>query len=140
MRMSANRQSFLGTGWAFPPSFDRMNHRVRLVSDVEDIAESIRIILATIPGERVMQPTFGCPLNRLVFEKVDAVMIAEMNHMIRFALLEFEPRINFISADVLDREDLDGIIHIALHYSIVITNTRHNLVFPFYLLGEGTNL
>jgi phage baseplate assembly protein W len=138
--MGTSKQSFLGTGWGFPPSFDRVNHRVRLVADAEDIAESIRIILGTTPGERVMQPTFGCPLSRLVFEKVDAAMIAELNHMIRFALLEFEPRINFIAADVLDREELDGIIHIAVHYSIVITNTRHNLVFPFYLNGEGTNI
>lgn len=138
--MGAGKQSFLGTGWGFPPSFDRVNHLVRLVADAEDIAESIRIILGTTPGERVMQPTFGCPLNRLVFEKIDAAMIAELNHMIRFALLEFEPRINFIAADVLDREELDGIIHIAVHYAIVITNTRHNLVFPFYLMGEGTNI
>src|SRR5262245_30105665 len=85
-----NKQSFLGTGWSFPPVFDRVNHRLRLVSDAEDIAESIRIILGTTPGERVMQPAFGCPLNRLVFEKVDAAMIAEMNHLIYHALLDFE--------------------------------------------------
>jgi len=138
--MNMNRQSFLGTGWGFPPSFDRVMHRTRLVSDTEDIAESIRLILSTRPGERIMQPTFGCYLSRLVFEKVDAAMIAELNHMIYHALLDFEPRVNFISADVLDREILDGAIHIAVHYAIVTTNTRHNLVFPFYLNGEGTNI
>jgi len=138
--MNMNRQSFLGTGWAFPPSFDRVTHRTRLVSDADDIAESIRLILSTRPGERIMQPAFGCYLYRLVFEKVDAAMIAELNHMIYHALLDFEPRVNFISADVLDREELDGVIHIAVHYSIVSTNTRHNLVFPFYLRGEGTNI
>ena len=87
-----------------------------------------------------MQPAFGCYLSRLVFEKVDAAMIAELNHMIYHALLDFEPRVNFISADVLDRVELDGVIHIAVHYAIVTTNTRHNLVFPFYLRGEGTNI
>jgi phage baseplate assembly protein W len=138
--MAANKQSFLGTGWAFPPSFDRVNHRVRLVSDADDIAESIRLILATTPGERVMQPTFGCHLDRLVFEKIDAAMIAELNHMVYHALLDFEPRVNFISADILDREEQDGVVHLVVHYSIVITNTRHNLVFPFYLMGEGTNI
>jgi phage baseplate assembly protein W len=138
--MSTNNPSFLGTGWGFPPSFDRVNHRVRLVSEAEDIAESIRIILGTTPGERVMQPTFGCHLSRLVFEKIDSAMIAELNHLVYHALLDFEPRVNFLSADVLDREELDGVIHIAVHYAIVITNTRHNLVFPFYLMGEGTNI
>ena len=113
---------------------------MRLVSDAEDISESIRIILSTTPGERIMQPTFGCNLSRLVFEKIDSAMIAELNHMVYHALLDFEPRVNFISAEILDREELDGVLHISIHYSIVITNTRHNLVYPFYLLGEGTNV
>ena len=138
--MASSKASFLGTGWGFPPSFDRASHRVRLVSDAADIAESIHLILATTPGERVMQPTFGCQLSRLVFEKIDSAMIAELNHLIYHALLDFEPRVNFLSADVLDREELDGAIHISVHYSIVITNTRHNLVFPYYLRGEGTNI
>lgn len=138
--MTSNRQSFLGTGWAFPPSFDRVNHRIRLVSDAEDIAQSIRLILRTTPGERIMQPTYGCHLSRLVFEKVDAAMIAELNHLVYHALLDFEPRVNFLSADILDRNEPDGRIDIAVHYAIVATNTRHNLVFPFYLLGEGTNI
>ena len=138
--MNANRRSFLGTGWGFPPFFDKVNLQVRLVSDAEDISESIRIILSTTPGERIMQPTFGCNLSRLVFEKIDSAMIAELNHMVYHALLDFEPRVNFISAEILDREELDGVLHISIHYSIVITNTRHNLVYPFYLLGEGTNV
>ena len=138
--MSTHRHSFLGTGWAFPPSFDRVNHRIRLVSDAEDIAQSIRLILRTTPGERIMQPAFGCNLSRLVFEKVDAAMIAELNHLVYHALLDFEPRVNFLSAEILDRKELDGRIDIAIHYAIVATNTRHNLVFPFYLQGEGTNI
>lgn len=138
--MSTHRQSFLGTGWAFPPSFDRVNHRIRLVSDADDIKQSIRLILRTTPGERVMQPAFGCHLSRLVFEKIDAAMIAELNHLVYHALLEFEPRVNFLSADILARKELDGRIDIAVNYAIVATNTRHNLVFPFYLLGEGTNI
>lgn len=138
--MTKQPQSFLGTGWAFPPSFDRVNHRVRLVSDAADIAESIYLILRTTPGERIMQPTFGCNLVRLVFEKVDAAMVAELNHLVYYALLDFEPRVNFISADILDRETADGVVRISINYSIVATNTRHNLVFPFYLQGEGTNI
>jgi phage baseplate assembly protein W len=138
--MNADKQSFLGTGWSFPPYFDKLTHTARLVSDAEDIGESIRIILSTTPGERIMQPTFGCNLSRLVFEKVDTSLTAELNHMIYHALLEFEPRVNFISAEIIDRDVLDGVLHISIHYSIVITNTRHNLVFPFYLRGEGTNI
>lgn len=134
-----NKSSFLGTGWSFPVCFDPIGRDLRMVSDQEDIEESIRIILGTTPGERVMQPTFGCNLNRFVFEKVDASLVTELNHLLYNALLDFEPRINFIGAEVLRREALDGVLHIRIDYSIVITNTRHNMVYPFYYT-EGTNL
>ncbi len=132
-------QSFLGSGWSFPPAFDKINHHVRMVSDEEDIAESIRIILGTTPGERLMQPEFGCNLKRLVFEKVDTSLEAELNHILYHALLDFEPRVNFLSVDIIQRNELEGILQIQLNYSIISTNTRHNIVFPFYLL-EGTNV
>ncbi|TAM96938.1 MAG: hypothetical protein EPN39_12525 [Chitinophagaceae bacterium] len=132
-------QSFLGTGWSFPPAFDKINHRVLMVSDTEDIAESIRIILSTTPGERLMQPKFGCNLKKLVFESIDTTLIAKLNHLIYHALLDFEPRINFLAAEIIDRDELNGILHIQVNYSIILTNTRHNIVFPFYLL-EGTNI
>lgn len=131
--------SFLGTGWGFPPAFDKVNHHVRMVSNQEDIAESIRIILSTTPGERLMQPEFGCNLKKLVFEKIDSTFVAELNHLIYYALLNFEPRINFLAAEILRRDELNGILHIKVDYFVIITNTRHNIVFPFYL-SEGTNI
>jgi phage baseplate assembly protein W len=137
--MASNKQSFLGTGWSFPVCFDPISHGIRTASDQEDIRESIRIILSTIPGERIMQPTFGCNLHRLVFEKLDASLIAELNHILFNALLDFEPRINFLGADVLSRDELDGVLHLRIDYSIIITNTRHNMVYPFYYT-EGTNV
>jgi len=133
------KRSFLGTGWSFPPVFDNVNNRVRLVSEAEDIEESIRIILGTIPGERIMQPEFGCDLKKLVFEKIDTMLTAELNHLVYHALLEFEPRVNFISANIVSRKEADGVLHIEVSFSIVSTNTRHNIVFPFYL-AEGTNI
>lgn len=132
-------KSFLGTGWSFPPTFSKKGKQVRLSSDQEDIEQSIRIILSTIPGERLMRPEFGCGIRTFVFEKRDSVFVNGLNHVIGQALLNFEPRINFINAEVLEQNNLDGVLHIQINYTIIITNTRHNMVFPFYLL-EGTNL
>jgi phage baseplate assembly protein W len=131
--------SFLGRGWAFPPSFDRGSMSVKMVSELEDIQESIRIILSTTPGERVMQPAFGCPLRRMVFERLDTAFMNELNDIIRQALLNFEPRIRFIEAVVIQENVLEGIVYIEIGFSVIITNTRHNLVYPFYFL-EGTNI
>src|SRR3954471_24329915 len=132
-------KSFLGTGRSFPPDFSRADNSVLMVSDIRDIEESIRIILSTTPGERIMQPEFGCDLKRLVFEKIDSTLIASLDHLIYHALLNFEPRITFINTEVLSSDDLDGQLHIRINFKVIITNSRHNIVFPFYLL-EGTNI
>ncbi|SEM46333.1 hypothetical protein SAMN04488505_104470 [Chitinophaga rupis] len=137
--MAKEIQSFLGTGWSFPPSFDKLDASVQMVSDVMDIEESIRIILSTIPGERLMQPDFGCDIKRLVFEIADSRMISELNHIIYHALLKYEPRIKFIDAVVADRSQDMGALFMQITYSIIATNTRHNMVYPFYYL-EGTNI
>ena len=137
--MAKEIQSFLGTGWSFPPSFDKLDASVLMVSDVADIEESIRIILSTLPGERFMQPDFGCDIKRLVFENVDSMMISELNHIIYHALLQYEPRIRFIDANVVDRSQDKGALYMQINYSIIATNTRHNMVYPFYYL-EGTNI
>ncbi|MFZ4103039.1 MAG: GPW/gp25 family protein, partial [Sphingobacterium thalpophilum] len=93
-------KSFLGTGWSFPPVFNKVDHSVSMVSEIKDIGESIQIILSTTPGERIMQPEFGCDLKRLVFEKIDSSLIASLDHLIYHALLNFEPRITYLKTEV----------------------------------------
>jgi phage baseplate assembly protein W len=130
---------FLGTGWGFPPAFNKSPDTVQMVSEKQDIRESIFIILSTTPGERIMQPEFGCNLKQLAFEINDSTLIATFNHIIYHALLNFEPRVNFTEATIIERDELDGILYIEINYTIITTNTRHNIVFPFYLT-EGTNV
>lgn len=132
-------KSFLGTGWSFPPDFNRVDNSVQMVSDVSDIEDSIRIILSTTPGERIMQPEFGCDLKRLAFETIDSTLLASLDHLIYHALLNFEPRITFLNTEVLNLESHDGQLLIQINFKVIITNSRHNIVFPFYLL-EGTNV
>jgi uncharacterized protein len=131
--------SFLGTGWSFPPAFDKTGNSAIMTSDIEDIEQSIRIILGTIPGERVMQPLFGCDLKRLVFEKYETALIGELNHLIYYALLNYEPRVKFLDLAITGRNEEEGYLQVEIHYSVIITNTRHNMVFPFYFI-EGTNV
>ena len=132
-------KSFLGTGWSFPPDFSKIENSVQMVSDVTDIEDSIRIILSTTPGERIMQPEFGCDLKRLVFEIIDSTLLASLDHLIYHALLNFEPRITFLNTEVLNMDSPDGKLLIQINFKVIITNSRHNIVFPFYLL-EGTNV
>ncbi len=134
-----NESSFLGTGWTFPPSFDLKEKKIVMVSNEEDITQSLHILLHTIPGERIMEPEYGCDLRKLVFEKLDNSLIHRFNEIISSAILNFEPRIKFQNIEVLEKNNQEGRIMIKVNYTIITTNTRHNIVFPFYLY-EGTNV
>lgn len=135
--MSDQDPSFLGRGWAFPPAFDAATGGAHLVQADEDIAESLRILMQTRPGERVMHPNYGCRLHDLVFETMDGDIEADIEVAITRAILFFEPRIKLgpVLVDTVDA--LDGKISITLTYTVVETNERHNMVFPFYI-SEGT--
>ena len=86
-----------------------------------------------------MQPAYGCGLRTLVFESVSASVCTEMQDMIERTILFFEPRITLDKIDVCSEEMAQGLIEIELTYTIRRTNTRSNMVYPFYFL-EGTNL
>ena len=75
----AETTDFLGVGWAFPPAFDDLAKGVRMVSAETDIRQSLVILLGTIPGERVMQPDYGCDLRRLVFEPINQNTITDLS-------------------------------------------------------------
>lgn len=137
--MANEINSFLGKGWSFPPTFNKFTNSVQMASDLQDIEESIRIILETYPGERIMQPEFGCFLKRLVFEQINASLIQQINDTIGKALLNFEPRIKFINCEILNTNDINGVLNIGIHFSVIITNTRNNIIYPFYIT-EGTDV
>jgi phage baseplate assembly protein W len=124
--------SFLGTGWAFPPQFGRSG-QVAMVSDAHDIHESLFILLSTRPGERVMHPLYGCALRSIVFENVSESLKTEVRAMITRAIERCEPRVTVELVSVYMDPARDGVLVIEVMYRIRATNTVHNLVYPFYL-------
>ncbi len=116
-----------------------MRGEARMGSGEDDIRESLRILLGTVPGERVMQPSYGCSLKELLFESITENTVTIIKDAIRRAILFFEPRITLddIQADITNAEE--GQLLLTLMYTIRTTNTRSNLVYPFYYL-EGTNI
>ncbi|WP_187428044.1 hypothetical protein ROLI_001600 [Roseobacter fucihabitans] len=135
--MAQNDPSFLGRGWSFPPRFDGYTGQAHLSHGEEDIVESLRILMETRPGERVMHPTYGCRLHDLVFAPMNGETKAAIRVAITQAILFFEPRITLKSVEVVTRDWTGGILRIALSYTVNQTNTRHNMVFPYYI-NEGT--
>ncbi len=134
-----HRKTFLGVGWKFPPTFNKTTKSVEMVSEDQDIQESLRILLSTRPGERLMLPEYGCDTNALVFESIDANSISYMKNKIERAILYFEPRITLDQIDIRFDNQTDGLLLINIDYTIRKTNTRSNMVYPYYIL-EGTEI
>jgi phage baseplate assembly protein W len=125
-------RAFLGVGWAFPPRLEPGGRIAEAVYE-QDVREAIGIILGTNPGERVMRPDFGAGLNTFVFEPVNPTTVARVEGRVRNSLITWEPRIDVVSAQVRPQGNPPVILLIELSYRIRATNTRHNLVYPFYL-------
>lgn len=130
-------KTYLGTGWGFPVRFNQGG--VHLVSDEEDIWESLRILFSTIPGERVFRYNYGCPIDKWVFSKIDLSERTMIIDIIEQAIREGEPRIITDLVEVEIRDAMEGILWIKIDFTIRQTNSRSSMVYPFYFL-EGTQL
>lgn len=128
---------YLGRGWSFPPTFDEHTNALVLSEEEEDIRQSLFILLTTTPGERPTRPEYGCDLQSIIFEPINAATRNRLTSLIKYAVLYFEPRIvlDEVEIEVLDVEE--GIVNLILHYTITQVNSRSNVVFPFYK-AEGT--
>jgi uncharacterized protein len=131
-------KAFLGRGWKFPVQIDPMSGRVAMSELEQDIRESIYIILATAPGERVMRPDFGCGIHELVFSTMSSATMGLFESRVREAITRWEARVEILRVDVFTKEPEKGKLEIELACRVRDTNTEFNLVFPFYLTeGAG---
>jgi uncharacterized protein len=128
----ARRGDLVGSGWGFPAAIGRSG-AVRLVTGAEEIDAAIRLILSTMPGERVMRPDFGCAMWNVVFAPLTAGTLGLVEKTVREALDRWEPRISLDRVEADADHDRAAVV-IQLDYRIRATNDPRNLVFPFYTI------
>ncbi len=131
-------KTFLGTGWGFPPTFDKALRKVGLLAGVEDIHSSLEILLSTALGERVMRSDYGSNLDKYIFDPIDENLKSLLKKIITDAIYLYEPRITPDQVG-LTAEPEEGRVMIEVSFTVKATNSRSNIVFPYYLI-EGTNL
>lgn len=125
-------REFLGRGWQFPVGTDSAG-TVALSEGEADIEESIRIVLGTAKGERVMRPEFGCGIHDYVFATVNATTLNLVETSVREALVRWEPRIDVQRVEA-SREGINaGKLLVSIDYRVRSSNNEYNLVYPFYL-------
>jgi uncharacterized protein len=129
-------RAFLGVGWAFPVGVGP-DGAIKEAAYDDDIRQAILIILMTSPGERVMRPDFGAGLSDFVFEPVSTALIEQVKDRVQKALVTWEPRIEVMAVDVTTDPAQRNCLLIDMTYQVRATNTRQNLVFPFFL-EEGS--
>ena len=123
---------FEGRGWQFPIRVDDAG-AIAEAGEEDKVRQSIEIILRTSPGERVMRPDFGCGIHDLVFDTISGAMIGRVASVVAGALATWEPRIDVLSVrSQQDTEDPTRLL-IEINYRLRSSNSRFNLVFPFYV-------
>jgi phage baseplate assembly protein W len=135
----AEDTQFLGRGWSFPVSFGDQGRSVSMAEAEEDIRQSLSILLSTSLGERVLRPTFGWKRDALMFEPLSTSFASYLAREIETAILFYEARITLNKVDFETSRDLAGLILIRIDYTVRTTNSRTNLVFPFYLDHQETS-
>jgi phage baseplate assembly protein W len=102
-----------------------------------DIEQSIRIILETLPGERVMRPEFGCKAKLLLFAPQNGATHSLLSLYVEQALARWEPRIQLESVSSGADPAHDGVLQCSIAYTIKDTHDRRSIVYPFFILDEG---
>jgi hypothetical protein len=110
----------------------------------EIIEDSLRAIIETRQGERVMLPDYGIP--DFVFSVMDAGFTARMAYFIELQARKYEPLIESISASIgfvdFDNGFIPGFIEnqqiaaVSIEYIERGQNTPQNFVYPTWQLRQ----
>jgi len=125
-------REFQGRGWSFPIVLDDTGG-IAEASEEDKVRQSIETILRTAPGERVMRPDFGCGIHELVFDTLGGGLIGRVVSVVSDALATWEPRIDVLDVSAQQDTDDPTRLLIEIDYRVRSTNSRFNLVFPFYV-------
>jgi uncharacterized protein len=129
-------REFLGTGWRFPILPDASGS-LGYSSGDDNVEQSLHILLMTSLGDRLMRPTFGTKAEKLVFAPGSVRYLRLLETSVRAAVRDFEPRVDLDTVSAETDVSDDTRILVSIDYRVRQTNTRQNLVFPFYLGQTG---
>lgn len=101
---------------------------------IQKVEESIRVILGTQHGERLMRPQFGCHLKSLAFAPNNASTANLARYYVEEGLTRWEPRIELVDVTVVN-DNVRGLLAITVTYKLRGTHDIRSLEYPFDLEG-----
>ena len=125
-------RDFLGTGWSYPIQTDHQGN-IKMDDGEDNIERSVRILLGTAKGERIMRPEFGCEIHDQVFSSLSPATLNRIEDGVRKALVQWEPRITIERIDATPDRSNPNKVLIEIEYWVENTNSHSNMVYPFYI-------
>ncbi len=110
---------------------------LQAVSDRAAVRQALLLVLLTRPGERVMRPTYGCQLHRLVFWPNDDTTAGLAIHYVRQAVERWEPRIDRLRVEASRDPGNPGRLDVTLNYRVRATGEEDRLAVQVDLEGAG---
>ena len=124
--MPATTVGLLGQGLSFPPRIGA-DGRLAWSADEDNVRESVRVILLTEPGERLMREEFGCGLRRFLFEPNTPTTRELIRERITQAITRWERRVTvedvIVSADPANSR----LVEVAVLFRLVATQATGRL-------------
>jgi phage baseplate assembly protein W len=128
------RQNIFGQGLGFPPRVGA-DGRLAWSEGETNVRESIRIILLTEPGERLMREEFGCGLRRFLFEPNTVTTRALIREQIMNSIKVWEPRVNVEDVTVESDAEEPRLVAVQIHFRLVATQAAGRMGLTLQLEG-----
>ena len=122
----------LGIGWKFPPSFNHHSSTVEMVSGLNDIRESLIILMRTRVGERIVEQKYGCDLTPLAFQQLDLNLETFMVNNIKQTITEHEPRVEVLDVQLTTPNDGEGAIDINISYKVKQLDIEETIQYGYH--------
>lgn len=115
-----------GQGLSFPPRVGPDGAIVWSAGEL-NVRECICTILRTRPGERVERATFGCGLDRYLFEPNTVATLRLITEDVRLSLSRWEPRITVDNLTAVLHPDDPRAVDVTITYTLVATGIRERV-------------
>jgi hypothetical protein len=130
--MSTNKfiEKLIGTGWVDPIDISVGSYESQ--RGIHVLADSIKRVLTTKIGERVMRPKFGSDLWKILFSPLNDMIIVQLKLATISALQQWEPRVELLAFEIEEMQQAKQ-LNMILNYKIVGTGTVYKLIYPIML-------
>lgn len=128
------RTNLFGQGLSFPPRVGA-DGRLSWSEGEDNVRESIRVILLTEPGERLMREDFGCGLRRFLFEPNTVTTRQLIRERVEKAISRWEPRVKVDQVTVEADADNPRLIGINVLFRLVATQALGRIGLTLQLEG-----